>query len=338
MKFDELMLFDEIERLIEGLKRFSKLFQFADEFLMKFAGRFSRFLRRSFFHDSEKATFFILWGSIHALFDPSTHEILNDLGKLFGIVANVVPFADEIAFDDSAFALPKGFRVLDPYRVLVFFSGIFLRQIFPNVPRVDQHVIYPTFSYVAFDDRDEVFHRIPVGFPMLGHDVANVDDFRFGSFKGFPHPRAKQVGDDARIQVAWADDHVIGIEDRFSGSGIDFAFPNEERLGNCEVRVVFGNVDVGFADNLVTVLKNDPQMDVVERDGNDLSPDVEHFAKLFDSGFEIPGNVGESGEQEVSNSVPAHPVPALEAVLEELPDGFRIFGKREYRPANVAGR
>jgi hypothetical protein len=186
MEFDEFVFLDEIERLIEGFKGSPQLFQFDDEFLMEFVRRFfrwffRRFARRIFYHGSETVTFCLI-GFGYVLFYPPPHEILDDPGELFRVVADVIAFAYEVAFDDPATPLDQGFDVADGYRMLVFFPGVFSDEVSSNVSGMDQYVVYPAFSYVALDDRDEVFHRISVGFAMLGHDVADIDDFGGGLF------------------------------------------------------------------------------------------------------------------------------------------------------------
>lgn len=253
-------------------------------------------------------------------------------------MADVVAFAREVAFDDAAAFLEERLDVADFHGEFVFLFRILFREVFADFARMHEDVVHATLSDVALDDRDEVFHVVPVGFAMLRHDVADVDHFGVGLLERFAHSGGEQVRYDARVEVARADDDVVGIEDGFARPRIELAVADEEGVFDGEVGVVFGDVDVGFADDGFAVFERHAQVHVTERYRDDLSADVEHFAEFLDARFEVAGDVGEGGEQEVANGVPAHAVAALEAVFEKLADGVGVLGEGEDGAADVARR
>ena len=100
---------------------------------------------------------------------------------------------------------------------------------------------------------------------------------------------------------------------------------------------MLGDVDVRLADDAMAVFERHAEMNVVERDRDDLAMDVEHFREFFDAVLETAHDVRKRGEQEVADGVPGNAAAFLEAVFKQAADDLGVFRQRDDGTAHVAG-
>ena len=190
-------------------------------------------------------------------------------------MADVIGFAGEVPFDQLDALAHQRVTVAQHDRRLAL-GAIFLDQIGTQLAAVDQHVVDATLAQMMFEHAQEVLDSKAAGFPVLGHHVADVDEFGTGRAQRVNHPRAEQVRHDAGVKIAGADDDVVGVGDGLARTRIEAPAAEQEGLADRDVAIVLGDVDIRLADNLLAVLQRHAEAHVVERDGNDLAVHVEH--------------------------------------------------------------
>lgn len=102
----------------------------------------------------------------------------------------VVVLVHEIPLDDLVgdIPVPKFREIGDLHRFLVFLGRIFLDQLRSDRCGIHEYVIDLALSDVFLDDIHEILHLEIVRLPVLGHDIADIDDLRVGVVDRLPYP------------------------------------------------------------------------------------------------------------------------------------------------------
>jgi hypothetical protein len=254
------------------------------------------------------------------------------------IVPNEIDLAREISFHDFIRFVPKLRKIANPYRGFAFLLFVFLSEFVADSSIVRDYEVDHSFACVFLDYVHEVRDREAGRFAMLGHDVADVDDLGRRLPECFLHSFCQEVRYDAGIQVARTDDHIVGIDDRFTGAWIEFAASGEIGVRDHEIRIVLRYVDIGLSVDRFPVFESNHQLRIVEGYGDDFARYVEHLAEYPDSLLEISGHLREPREQEVPERMPLDPALLLESVIEHATHHFGIFRKRGNSPPRVSRR
>ncbi len=77
---------------------------------------------------------------------------------------------------------------------------------------MQDHTIQPTIK-IALHLTHEIRGAKSIGLPMLGHQIADINDLRLGRADGLGHAIHQQIGQDAGIEIARAKHDHIGPAD-----------------------------------------------------------------------------------------------------------------------------
>ena len=250
---------------------------------------------------------------------------------------DVVGIAGEIALDDLDAALDQCFTPLEPHRRLAF-ELIFPQQIAAQLTVIDQHVVKAILADVLLQHAHKILETEAVGLAVLGHDAAHVNNARLRLAQSLAHPFAQKIRNDAGVEVAGADDHKIGVEDRLACPRVEAPAADQEGVADGHVGVVPRHIDFALADDALAVLQRHPQMHIVERHRDHLAAHVEHRAEFLDTALKVAHDVGKRRQEEVADGVAGDALAFLEAILEQPAHHLGVLGQRHDCPTHVAGR
>lgn len=168
-------------------------------------------------------------------------------------------------------------------------------------------------------------HTEIIGFSMLGHDIADVDDLRLRIVDRFFYAWREEVRDDARIQVSGTDDDIVRVSERLASPGIDGSSTDQKGIDDSQIPIMLRYIDVGFSHDLFSIFEYDSELYIIEGHGYDFATHIEHLGELLDALLEVSGYIGECRQEEITDGMSCHSVSCLESVLEELSDDARVF-------------
>lgn len=252
-------------------------------------------------------------------------------------MTDIIILIHHVAFDYFVWSIRKYAHISDSYRLLVFFLSVFQCEVFFYRSVIDEHIVDFIFSYVFLDDIHKVFYLEIVCLPVLGHDIANIDDFCLRLLYCFSHTLSKQVWNDARIEIPGTDDDIIRVDQNFLGAGIELSAADQECIADFEITVVFWYIYIGFTDYLGSVFEYDSELGIIEGNGDNFSAHLKHLGELLNAFFKIPGYIRECREEEISDGVTCYPVSCFEPVLEKAPDDSCVLREGDNRTTDIPG-
>lgn len=253
-------------------------------------------------------------------------------------MADEIIFTHNIAFDDFVGFVSKFGKVGNLYGLLVFEFPVSFDESFSNRCVIDENIINSMLSDIFLDNSDEILDLEVIRLSMFCHDIAYIEYLRIWFVDGLSNTIDEEIGDDARIEIARTDDDIIRIEQSLSGSWIEFAATDKERIADREIRIVLRDIDIGLSDDLRAIFEGDAELDVIECHRDDFPSDIEHLWELFDRFFEVSGDIGEGCEEEIPDRVTRHTISRLESVFEEFSDDTRILREGCDRPTDIPRR
>jgi len=145
----------------------------------------------------------------------------------------------------------------------------------------------------------------------------------------------KQIGKNAGVELAGAEQDQVGFLDRFEGfrKGA-WGTGREGELLNA----LAAGGDAGFAVDAAAAFECSDERDVRNRGREDLAPGCENLAADADGFGEVAGNVSESGEEEIAEVVADKAPAGVEAILEQAAEQGFVLAESHHAVANVAGR
>jgi len=188
---------------------------------------------------------------------------------------------------------------------------------------------------VILDGADVFAESVVGGFAGLGHEIGDVDAGSAGASDGVGNFGDEEIGNEAGVERARAKEDEIGLVNGFDGSRerLDAARGKFETTdGGRGVR------DIGFALDAAAIGEGGDEMHVGDGGRKDAAANGEDFAGNANGLGEISGDVGEGGEEEIAEVVPAEAASGLEAILKELAEERFVFRKGDHAVANVARR
>jgi len=173
------------------------------------------------------------------------------------------------------------------------------------------------------------------GFARLRHEIGDVYARGFGVGDGVCDFGDEQVGKDARIQRAWAEQDEIGFADGFNRFGKRPGGAGRERE---PLDALAAGSDAGFAVDATAIFESCDERDVRNCRGENLAADRENFAADADGFGEIAGDVGERGKEEVTEVVADETAAGVEAILKQAAEESFVLAESDHAVADVAWR
>jgi len=176
--------------------------------------------------------------------------------------------------------------------------------------------------------------RVAGGFTGLRHEIGDVDTRGFRIGDGVGDFGYQQVGKDAGVKRAWAEEDKVGFANGFDGFGKGARGAMRERE---LLDALAAGGDAGFAVDAAAVFQSCDERDVGDCRGENLPADREDFAADANSFGEVAGDMSQSGEKEVAEIVADEAAAGVEAVLEEAAEKSFILAESDHAIADVAG-
>ena len=161
-----------------------------------------------------------------------------------------------------------------------------------------------------------------------------------GGGDGAGHIFHQEVGQDAGIDVAGAEDDGVGAGDGGEDGGMDIGGRVQIDVVNADVEFIAAEVDFGFAAELGAVVQAGVEGGFGEGNGEDAAADVQHLGGGGDGAGGAGGDFGHGGEEEVAKAVSVEALSGGETVFKEAAHhigGIGIAGEGEEAAAQVAG-
>ena len=195
-------------------------------------------------------------------------------------------------------------------------------------------------AQVFGQEHQEVGRLKAVGFAGLGHQVADMDFDGGGCGDGAGDIFHQEVGQDAGIDVAGAEDDGVGAGDGGEDGGMDIGGGIQIDVVNTDVQLVAAEVDFGFAAELGAVVEAGVEGGFGEGNGEDAAAHFQHLGGGGDGAGSAAGDFGHGGEQQIAKAVSVEALAGGETVLKEAAHhigGFGVAGEGEEAAAEVAG-
>src|SRR6267378_1602469 len=174
------------------------------------------------------------------------------------------------------------------------------------------------------------------GFAGLGHQIGDVDARSLRLGDGAGDFRDEQVRENAGVERAGTEEDQVGLLNGFDGPG-EWTHAARGKLDFLDRRSAAGG-DAGFAVNGAAVFERGDEVNVRKRRWKNAAANGEHFAADADGFGEIAGDVGERGEEKITEIVADEAAAGMEAVLKQASEKGFIFRKSHHAIADVAGR
>jgi hypothetical protein len=144
----------------------------------------------------------------------------------------------------------------------------------------------------------------------------------------------QQVGKDARVERARAEEDEVGFADRFDRSGERASVTGREREA---LDALAAGGDAGFAVDTAAVFKSGDERDVGDCRRENLAADREDFAADANGFGEIAGDVRQRGEEQIAEVVADEAATGVKAVLKEAAEKGFVLAESDHAVADVAG-
>ena len=176
-------------------------------------------------------------------------------------------------------------------------------------------------------------HIQSIGFPRLGHQIADVKAGRLAPADRLHQFGHQQVGQERGVETARTQHNQIGMGDRLQGAGQGGgasrrAAQPHDRTG--------GIADLGFPFNAFPVFELRPEAHIRIGGWHHLTLHGQHPAAGRDRRFQVAGDGREGRKKEVAKTVTLQPTACLEAVLEQSGEQGLLPGQGCQAVADIA--
>ena len=257
----------------------------------------------------------------------------QELGEGSGVVAKDAVFFDEVVEDDTIAELLECVEIDGDG--LGALCAVALGDFARDGLAIGDDPVDDAAGGVLTNGFEVVGERVAGGFAGLGHEVGDVDARGFRIGDGVGDFGNQEVGKDAGVKRAGAEEDEVGFADGFDRFGERAR--GAVREGELLDAFAAGG-DAGFAVDAAAVFESGDERDVGDRGGENLAADGEDFAADADGFGEIAGDVSESGEEEVAEIVADEAAAGVKAILEEAAEEGFVLAESDHAIADVAGR
>src|SRR6266550_4419564 len=257
----------------------------------------------------------------------------EEAGEAAGVVAQDAVFLKEIVEDDAEAELLERGKI-DGHRFGAL-GAITPGHIGRDGLAIGDDPIDDAVRNVFLDGAEMIGESVAGVFTGLGHQIGDVDARSLGLGDGSGNFGDQQVRENAGVERAGTEEDQVGLLDGFDGPG-ERTHAAGGKLDFLDRSATGGNA--GFAVNDAAVFERGDEMNVRKRGRKDAAANGEHFAADADGFGEIAGDVGERGEEKISEIVTDEAAAGMETVLKEASEKSFIFRKSHHAVADVAGR
>ena len=188
---------------------------------------------------------------------------------------------------------------------------------------------------VAFNGGEMVREGVAGCFTGLGHEIRDVDAGRFGFGDSVGDFRDEQVRKNTGVERTRAEENEVSFLnglDRFR-EGMNRAGQQREFLDGFSA-----SGDSRLALHFATVFESGDESDIGERRRKDTTANREHLAGYANCFGEIARDMGERGEEEVTEIMADEAAAGAKAILKEAPQQSLVLRQRDHAVANITRR
>ncbi len=256
----------------------------------------------------------------------------EEAGEAGGIVADDAVFFEEIVEDDAVAESLQSPQI-DGDGIGAA-CAIALGHFGRNGLAIGYHPIDNAARRVMLDGAQMIGEGVAGGFAGLGHKIGDVHARRFRFGDGVCDVRYQQVGKDAGVERAGAEQNQIGFVDGFEGLGKRACGAREERE---LLDGLAAGGDAGLTVDAASIFESGNEGDVGDGRRKNLAADGENFAAEADGFGKITGDVGERCEEEIAEIVADEAAAGVEAILKETAEKSFVLRQGDHAIADVSG-